>query len=88
MASVRSRHLKSTKGTRPNRVWDVQYRDPQHQARSKTFTTKAQADAFAVGIEADKDRGLWTDPRRGKVLISDGPRNGSHTRSIYEHRAG
>jgi integrase len=71
MASVKPRNLKRIKNGKRVRVWDVEYRDPFHRARSRTFKTKAQADDFAAAVEHDKAKGTWTDPRRGKVLLSD-----------------
>lgn len=60
MASIRKRTVRD--GYR----YDVFYRDPDHQQTSKTFTKKADADAFANTVEADKLRGAYIAPNAGK----------------------
>src|SRR5713101_7031190 len=60
MASIRRRTVKG--GVR----YDVFYRDPDRQQNSKTFTRKADADAFANTVEADKLRGVYIDPGAGR----------------------
>jgi integrase len=43
--------------------WRARYRGPDGQERSKTFTTKSDAQRFLATTEADKLRGAWVDPR-------------------------
>lgn len=47
------------------------YRDPLGKQRSKSFRTKAEAKGFLASVEFSKQRGDWTDPRRGKVKFGD-----------------
>ncbi|MCA1701923.1 MAG: site-specific integrase [Actinobacteria bacterium] len=47
------------------------YRDPLGKQRSKSFRTKAEAKAFLASVESSKQRGDWTDPRRGKVKFGE-----------------
>ena len=54
-------------GTGRNAKYRVKYRTIDNRARTKTFATKADADAFADQIETDKRRGTFTDPRRGRM---------------------
>ena len=68
MASIR----KVTRArARSGWAWEVRYRDPERRDRSRTFDTKAQAEAFASGVEADIDRGHYLDPAAGKVTVSE-----------------
>lgn len=64
MASIKARET-----TRGNR-YDVRYRLPSGQVRTKTLRTKAEARAFASTVEADKVRGGLIDPRAGRVTLS------------------
>jgi hypothetical protein len=64
MASVRKR----TVGHGEPR-YDVLYRDPGGRQRKKTYRRKADADAFASTVEADKLRGGFIDPNAGKVTV-------------------
>ncbi len=70
MASVRKVERRGT-GTRSSYAWEVRYRDPQRRDRSKTFRTRAQAQAFADAVEADIDRGQFLDPQLGKKTLAD-----------------
>ena len=47
------------------------YRDPLGRQRSKSFRTKGEAKGFLASVESSKQRGDWTDPRRGKVKFGD-----------------
>lgn len=66
MASVKPRTLDD--GTRR---YDVRYRLPSGQVRTKTLRTRREADRFAATVEADKARGGLLDPRAGKVTLAD-----------------
>jgi integrase len=52
-------------------AWEVRYRDPNRRDRSKTFDTKAKAEAFAASVETDIDRGDYLDPRLGRKAFGD-----------------
>lgn len=49
----------------------VKYRDPIGRQRSRTFTRKADADRFAVEMEADLARGQWLDPTGAQVPVAE-----------------
>jgi integrase len=51
--------------------WQVRYRDPSNRERARTFRRKVDAEDFLVTVEADKLRGTWTDPRLGKITVSE-----------------
>jgi len=46
--------------------WRARYRGPDNRERSKTFTTKRDAQQWLDGVEVSKARGLWVDPARGR----------------------
>jgi Phage integrase, N-terminal SAM-like domain len=52
-------------------AWKVRYRDPDRREVAKTFSTKVEAERFAAGIETDKARGEYVDPRAGRILFRD-----------------
>lgn len=64
MASVRKVERAGT--GRASYAWEVRYRDPQRRDRSKTFRTRAEADAFADSVNTDINRGQFLDPQLGK----------------------
>src|SRR3546814_326817 len=49
----------------------VKYRDPIGRQRSRTFTRKADADRFAVEMEADLARGQWLDPAGAQLPVAE-----------------
>ena len=51
--------------------WQVRYRDPSNREQARTFRRKVDAENFLVTVEADKLRGTWTDPRLGKITVSE-----------------
>jgi integrase len=59
------------------RVWTskvsyrARYRDPAGRERSKTFGRKADAERWLAEVEHAKTRGLWTDPRLGRIRFAD-----------------
>ena len=65
MASVNRRTT-----TRGNR-YDVRYRTPDGNVRTKTFATRKEADRFANTVEADKHRGAFVDPRLARVTLDE-----------------
>lgn len=53
--------------------WQARWQDDeghQHHAPD-TFATKREATAWLAGIETDRRRGTWTDPRDGRILFAD-----------------
>lgn len=57
----------------PSGRWQARYRLPGggHLAAPGTFATKAEATRWLAMVEADQARGLWVDPRAGRVLLQD-----------------
>lgn len=51
--------------------WQVRYRDPAGIERARTFSRKGDAEKFMVTIEADKLRGLWSDPELARTTINE-----------------
>lgn len=49
----------------------VKYRDPIGRQRSRTFTRKADADRFAVEMEADLARGQWLGPAGAQLPVAE-----------------
>jgi integrase len=74
VASIKSRE--TSRGPR----YDVRYRLPTGEVRTKTFRTKKEAVNFANITEADKTRGELIDPRAGKVTFA------SYAADWLEHR--
>jgi integrase len=66
MASIKSRRLANGE-----KRYDVRYRAPDGTARMRTFKTKRDAERYENTVEADKIRGAWVDPRRGKVTLEE-----------------
>ncbi|NMO90618.1 site-specific integrase [Actinomycetospora sp. TBRC 11914] len=54
-----------------NKKWRVFWRDPTSTQRSKTFTTKKEADAFLAETESAKSRGLYVSPHAGRTTFGD-----------------
>jgi hypothetical protein len=59
------------------RVWSgkasyrARYRDPAGRERSKSFSRRADAERWLGEVEHTKTRGMWTDPRLGRVCFAD-----------------
>lgn len=51
--------------------YDVRYRDPTGKQRKQTFRRRKDADRFLSTTEADKARGAWLDPTKGRITFSD-----------------
>jgi len=51
--------------------YKVRYRGPDGKERSKTYSRKGDADRFAATVEADRARGAWVDPDRGRRHFSE-----------------
>jgi integrase len=65
MASVAKR--RTSQGPR----YDVRYRTPVGDVRSRTFRTRRDAERFRSTVEADKLRGAWMDPRVGRLTFGE-----------------
>lgn len=65
MASIVKRE--TTQGVR----YDVRYRDPAGKVRTKTFRRSEDARKFSNTTEADKVRGTWLDPDKGRLTFAD-----------------
>jgi integrase len=66
VASLETLTLKS--GERRYRVW---WRDPSGKVRGKRFSRFDAARSFARDVEADKSRGTYVDPAKGKITVAD-----------------
>ncbi len=51
--------------------WKARYRGPDGKERSRVFARKVDAERWLTGREVAKDRGEWTDPALGRVLIGE-----------------
>lgn len=51
--------------------WRARYRAPDGRERSKTFARRVDAQRFLAGVETDKSRGEWVDPRLGRTRFAD-----------------
>ncbi|CAN5679875.1 hypothetical protein BH24ACT26_BH24ACT26_16790 [soil metagenome] len=71
LANIRKVGRKGNNGSRSNHAWEVRYRDPQRRDRSKTFRTKAEAEAFSDAVETDIARGHYLDPQLGKKTFGE-----------------
>ena len=54
-----------------NKNWRVFWRDPAGAQRSKTLTTKEDADSFLAETETAKSRGLYVSPHAGRTTFVD-----------------
>lgn len=51
--------------------WQARWRDPGGSQRAKNFPRKVDADRYLAGLEADKLRGRYADPRLGRTRLAD-----------------
>jgi integrase len=68
VASIQRRKPRTPGGSVSYRV---RYRDPSGTEQSKSFTKHAQALAFKATVEADKLRGTYVDPKRGRMTLGE-----------------
>jgi integrase len=78
----------------PSGRWQARYELPGGSAvvAPATFRTKAEANQWLSTVEADRARGLWIDPRAGRVPLDEYARRwleskvgvSPRTREIYE----
>jgi integrase len=86
VASIKRRNTK--RGLR----YDVRYRTTAGDVRTRTHRTRRDAERFAVTVEADKHRGEFVDPRRGRLTLEEysaewlatRPKLRPRTRETYE----
>jgi len=60
MAHVQKRHGR----------WQARYRGPDGRERTRTFDRKVDAERWLAGVETEKARGQWVDPKAGRVVFS------------------
>jgi integrase len=51
--------------------YQVRHRDPTGRERARNFRRRSDAEKYLVSIEADKLRGMWVDPRLGRVTFGE-----------------
>lgn len=52
-------------------AWVARWRDPAGAQHKRTFPRRTDAERFLAGVEADKLRGVYVDPRAGRVTLAD-----------------
>ncbi|MGO9079563.1 MAG: tyrosine-type recombinase/integrase [Streptosporangiaceae bacterium] len=67
MAHVEDRWKRD--GRSAGRRWRVRYAGPDGRERNRSFDRKIDADRFKVAVEADVQRGTYTDPAAGKITL-------------------
>ena len=55
----------------PNGRFEARYRAPDGRERSRRFTTKREAQAHLDQIGVDRRTGSWTDPRAGRITLTE-----------------
>jgi len=60
-------HIRKT----PSGRFEVRYRAPDGQERSRRFVARRDAQAFIDQVGVDRQRGSWRDPRSSKILLSE-----------------
>jgi hypothetical protein len=57
----------------PSGRWQARYWLPGggHLAAPGGFPTKAEANRWLATVEADRARGLWVDPRAGRMRLEE-----------------
>ena len=65
MASVKKRPGRPEDDPR----YDVRYRTPSGQTRTRTFNREKAARGFASKVETAKHRGDFVDPRAGRITF-------------------
>jgi hypothetical protein len=49
----------------------VRLRGPDGKTRNKVFRTRREAETYERAQRSARDRGLWTDPRAGRILLKE-----------------
>lgn len=71
IAVATRRHFGSVRKL-PSGHWQVSYwHEAVRHLAPYTFATKADAQAFLSGVEADIKRGVWMDPSAGRVTLAE-----------------
>jgi len=60
-------HIRKTDSGR----FEVRYRAPDGQERSRRFATRRDAQAFIDRVGVDRQNGTWRDPRASRILLGD-----------------
>lgn len=55
----------------PNGRFEARYRAPDGRERARRFPTKRDAQAHLDQIGVDRRAGNWTDPRAGRIALSE-----------------
>lgn len=63
--------ISKRKTTRGEDRFDVLYRGPDGRERSRTFRTRTDARAFESEQRVAMRKGVWTDPRAGRMTLAD-----------------
>ena len=67
----RRRRTRGSVDRLPSGKWRARFRTPDGRRLAATLPTKADADAWLAAQATDQGRGVWVDPRRGKVTVGD-----------------
>jgi hypothetical protein len=67
MAHVEDRWKRD--GRQGGRRWRVRYLGPDGRERNRSFDRKVDAERFRVQVEADVQRGTYTDPAAGRMTL-------------------
>jgi hypothetical protein len=59
------------RGERPGLRWRARYRAPDGRIRSKSFRRKVDAERWLTTEMGSVDRGAWTDPKAGEMLLGE-----------------
>lgn len=57
--------------TKSGRRYDVRLRDPSGRVYSRSFRSRRDAETWAAREQADRSRGAWVDPRRGRITLAE-----------------
>lgn len=52
-------------------TYRVRYYGPDRRQRSRSFKRRRDAEAYAVHVGSELQRGAWLDPRRGKATVAE-----------------
>ncbi|MHB1536359.1 MAG: tyrosine-type recombinase/integrase [Acidimicrobiales bacterium] len=63
--------------------WQGAYRDPARKERTRTFSTRAEAQRWVTDSESDMNRGQWSDPTAGRETFRE---YAKRWRGVQTHR--
>lgn len=69
MAHIQKLTYKSIRTGKTSTVWQARYGAPDGSERSKRFERKTDAEEWIKANGADIARGLWVDPKAGRILF-------------------